>query len=121
MVYNGKTQLTEPFRANIVTDFPYEVFGEDKHNVYYGTYWCAKRVTMDWDVLVSFGQEVSTRFHTHTKPTLQQDDEFVASFLDRVTVQKDFAAPALISLIQHMYKTGLLKVECFTFQYEGSS
>ena len=45
-------QLTVPFRANIVTDFSYEVFGEDKHNVYYGTYRCAKRVTMDWDVLV---------------------------------------------------------------------
>ena len=63
VIYNGKTQLTEPHRGNIITDFSYEVFKADKPELYYGTYRCIKKVTVDWDVLASFGQEVSTEFH----------------------------------------------------------
>ena len=66
VVYNGAAQLSEPFRGNITTDFSYEVFGADSQHVYYGTYRCIKRVSMDWDVLMSFGQEVSTGFNTRT-------------------------------------------------------
>jgi len=65
VIYNGKTQLTEPYRGNIVTDLSYGVFGADKPDVYYGTYKCVKKVAMDWDTLASFGQEVSTSFYPH--------------------------------------------------------
>ena len=47
VIYNAKKQLTEPFHDNIVTDLLYEVFWEDQHNVYYGTYQCIKRVPID--------------------------------------------------------------------------
>lgn len=70
VIYNGKTQLTEPFPDNIVTGLSYEVFGEDEHRVHYGTYQCIKRVSMDWDALTSFGQEVSTGLHTRAKSAL---------------------------------------------------
>jgi hypothetical protein len=61
VIYNGKTQRTEPFRINIVTDSSYEVFVADKKAVYYhGSYRCIKRVPMDWEVLASLGQTVST-------------------------------------------------------------
>ena len=67
VIYNGKTQLTEPFRGDVVTDFLYDVFGADKQRVYYGTYQCVKRVPMNWEVLASFSQEVSTGSCTHVK------------------------------------------------------
>jgi len=68
VVYNGKTQLTEPFGGNLVTNFLYEVPGAD--NVYYGTYRCIEKVTIDWDVLTSFGWEVSSGFCPRTRSTL---------------------------------------------------
>ena len=61
VIYNGQTQLTEPYRGNIVTGSSYGVFRGEKSDVYYGTYRCIKKVPIDWDTLVSFGQEVSTR------------------------------------------------------------
>ena len=62
VIYDGKKQLTEPFNGNIVTDFSYEVFGAGQRNVHYGTYRCIKRFTAGWEVLESFGPEVSARF-----------------------------------------------------------
>ena len=62
MIYDGKKQLTEPFTGNIFTDISYKVFGAENRNVYYGTYRCIKRVRVDWEVLASFGREVSARF-----------------------------------------------------------
>lgn len=74
VIYNGKTQLTEPYRGNIVTDFSYGVFKSDKSDVYYGTYRCIKKVPMDWDTLASFGQEVSTRLHIRANFLSPSDD-----------------------------------------------
>ena len=35
-------------------------------------------------------------------------------------VERDFATPAIASLVEHMYKTGSLKAECLAFQCEGT-
>jgi len=64
VVYNGRKQVTEPFRGDIIPDLSYEVFGGDENNVYYGRYRCIKRVPMGWDILSSFGKEVSTRLRS---------------------------------------------------------
>ncbi|KAF9778173.1 hypothetical protein BJ322DRAFT_1114425 [Thelephora terrestris] len=101
VIYNGKTQLTEPFHGNVVTDFLYEVF-VDANATYYGSYRCIKRAPVEWNVLTSLGQG------------------FVTSFLNRLVVEKDLAAPAIESLVRHMYATGSLKAECLAFQSEGS-
>ena len=61
MVYDGQKQSTEPPPRTIVTDFLYEVFVlEDKTIFYCGSYRCIKKTPIDWDVLTSLGQEVST-------------------------------------------------------------
>jgi hypothetical protein len=71
VIYNGKTQLTEPFHGNIVTDFLYEVF-VDANATYYGSYRCIKRAPVEWNVLTSLGQGVSTVLRNHEAHPLKK-------------------------------------------------
>lgn len=91
---NGKIQRTELPPANIVTDLLYETFSEDGRHVYYGTYRCIKRIPVDWDILTSFGKEVSTRLHTRMQNPRPND---IDSFFDRVVVWRDFVPPVIVS------------------------
>ena len=62
VLYNGKSQASEPFRHKPVENHSYEFFGVDErchHRAYHGTYRCIKVVTIDWEQLMSLDQEVS--------------------------------------------------------------
>ena len=62
VLYNGKTQASEPLRHRPVENHSYEFFGVDErghHRTYHGTYRCIKLVTIDWEQLMSLDQEVS--------------------------------------------------------------
>lgn len=62
VLYNGKSQASEPLRDKPVANHSYEFCGVDErnqHRTYHGTYRCIKVVTIDWEQLMFLDQEVS--------------------------------------------------------------
>ena len=69
VVYNGRTQLREPFKSDIITGLSYELFLSgsnipEKNITYFGSYQCVEKVPVDWSVMTSLGGGVSTTSRT---------------------------------------------------------
>ncbi|KAF9778183.1 hypothetical protein BJ322DRAFT_501297 [Thelephora terrestris] len=101
-IYNGKTHVVEQSHNGTVENRPFELFGADGHVIYYGTYRCIKVVSMNWGALIScLGQEFSN------------------AFLETTVIQDGHAAPVTRSLMESMYKSGILKATCAVLRCEG--
>lgn len=94
VIYNGKAQLTELFHGHVVTDSVYEVFVADKDITYHGSYRCLKRAQMDWDILASFGQAVSTAVRNHEVQFLTECAQVRGIFLEPTRGRKRICRPS---------------------------
>ena len=64
VLYNGKSQIAEPFRDKPIANRSYEFCGVDERGhsrTYHGTYRCIRVVAIDWERLASLDQKVSAR------------------------------------------------------------
>jgi len=101
--FNGNTQTAEKPSQRPVVDRSYQLCGVDEeghYRTYHGTYRCIRGVATDWEHLVSL------------------DRKLAGQFLSRVVVGTGLAPPVFVSLIERLYKSGALKIDCFVLQFE---
>ena len=70
VVYNGRSQIAEPFYDKPISKRSYEFCGVDdqgKNRTYHGTYRCIRVVATDWEQLAALDQKVSAESTAHTK------------------------------------------------------
>jgi len=103
VLYNGGTQTPEKLRYKPVADHSYQFCAVDERgqsHIYHGTYHCIRVVATDWEHLASL------------------DKKLAEQFLGRVIVGKGLVPPVFVTLIEQLYKTGALKVDCAVLRFE---